>query len=622
MKKKHLSHIIQWKLLMVVEGVFMILMIITMIFVFLFARNCTANLLSVKLESCNTNAFEGEEKNRKNAVSMWAERLDNIIEENGVDSIYSNEFTDYLKAIVRDNLTDSEINVIGPDGIIVASSVSENVGFDMHSGEKSVMILQGLEKCREGDGVYLQDFMPSPLNGSVLRFSGTALPKYGGFILSGQDQEEFNELKKWSLSMSIPFSRIGRGGYYLLVNKEGEIISSPKGEYDGKKLDFSVSLKKLAESKRLARGTVFGVDSYVAALADGDNIIVAVYPVGEAWEKWVISMAVLVVSYAIVFFIIFLLVHRMVMKHMVKGVYSLNGSLRKITEGDLEEKADFRDSLEFEELSDGINHMVGHLKDLIKDAEKRVNDELAMAAEIQTSFLPREFPPFPDRDEFELYACMIPAKEVGGDFYDFFLIDDDHLALVIADVSGKGIPAAMFMVMAKDKLRHSVSKYGTDVAEAVTKVNAELCRENDAGLFVTVWVGVLTISTGHMDYVDAGHDYPAIYRAGGEFVIEKDVHCAMVGAMSFTEFKAGAFDLKAGDILYLYTDGITEAINASEEMFREERMIEALNKDTTASVEDIDSAVRSAVSDFVKDAPQFDDMTTLVFRYKNPPATG
>ena len=170
--------------------------------------------------------------------------------------------------------------------------------------------------------------------------------------------------------------------------------------------------------------------------------------------------------------------------------------------------------------------------------------------------------------------------------------------------------------MAKDKLRHSVSKYGTDVAEAVTKVNAELCRENDAGLFVTVWVGVLTISTGHMDYVDAGHDYPAIYRAGGEFVIEKDVHCAMVGAMSFTEFKAGAFDLKAGDILYLYTDGITEAINASEEMFREERMIEALNKDTTASVEDIDSAVRSAVSDFVKDAPQFDDMTTLVFRYK------
>ncbi|MBQ9443811.1 MAG: hypothetical protein IJU43_05885, partial [Lachnospiraceae bacterium] len=409
MKKKHLSQIIQWKLLMVVEGVFMILMIITMVFVFLFARNRTANLLSVGLESCNTNAFEGEEKNRKKAVSIWAERLDNIIEENGVDSIYSNEFTDYLKAIVRDNLTDSEINVIGPDGIIVASSVSENVGFDMHSGEQSAMILQGLEKCREGDGVYLQDFMPSPLNGSMLRFIGTALPEYGGFILSGQDQEEFNELKKWSLSMSIPFSRIGREGYYLLVNKEGEIISSPKGEYDGKKPDFSVSLKKLAESKRLARRTVFGVDSYVAALADEDNIIAAVYPVGEAWEKWIISMAVLVVSYAIVFFIIFLLVHRMVMKHMVKGVYSLNGSLRKITEGDLEEKADFRDSLEFEELSDGINYMVDYLKELIKEAEKRINDELAMAAEIQTSFLPREFPPFPDRDEFELYACMIPA---------------------------------------------------------------------------------------------------------------------------------------------------------------------------------------------------------------------
>ena len=616
MKKKHLSQIIQWKLLMVVEGVFMILMIITMIFVFLFARNRTANLLSVGLESCNTNAFEGEEKNRKNAVSIWAERLDNIIEENGVDSIYSNEFTDYLKAIVRDNLTDSEINVIGPDGIIVASSVSENVGFDMHSGEQSAMILQGLEKCREGDGVYLQDFMPSPLNGSVLRFIGTALPEYGGFILSGQDQEEFNELKKWSLSMSIPFSRIGREGYYLLVNKEGEIISSPKGEYDGKKLDFSVSLKKLAESKRLARGTVFGVDSYVAALADGDNIIAAVYPVGEAWEKWVISMAVLVVSYAIVFFIIFLLVHRMVMKHMVKGVYSLNGSLRKITEGDLEEKADFRDSLEFEELSDGINHMVSRLKGLIKEAEKKINEELAMAAEIQVSFLPREFPAFSDREEFELFASMVPAKEVGGDFYDFFLLDEDHLALVMADVSGKGIPAAMFMVMAKDKLRHSVKKHGTNVSEAVMEANEELCRENEAGLFVTIWVGVLTISTGHVDYVDAGHNYPAIYRAGQEFTIDKDVHCAMAGIMSGVEFPSGSFELHAGDVLYLYTDGVTEATDATDEMFRMERMLDVLNQNPDAPVEKIDAAVRAAIADFVKDAPQFDDMTMLVFRYK------
>ncbi len=174
----------------------------------------------------------------------------------------------------------------------------------------------------------------------------------------------------------------------------------------------------------------------------------------------------------------------------------------------------------------------------------------------------------------------------------------------------------MFMVMAKDKLRHSLKKHGTDVAEAVREANDELCKENDAGLFVTVWVGVLTISTGHVDYVDAGHDYPAIYRAGGEFTIEKDVHCMMAGAMSGIKFKAGSFEISAGDILYLYTDGVTEAIDASNEMFRMERLVEVLNKNSEASVEDIDASVRTAIDDFVKDAPQFDDMTMLVFRYK------
>ena len=250
------------------------------------------------------------------------------------------------------------------------------------------------------------------------------------------------------------------------------------------------------------------------------------------------------------------------------------------------------------------------------EEEERIEAELALAAKIQTSFLPRDFPPFPERDEFELYASMTPAKEVGGDFYDFFFTDSDHLALVMADVSGKGIPAAMFMVDAKNKIRSAVMKHGSDVAAAVREANIELCDGNDAGLFVTVWLGVLTVSTGHMEYVDAGHEYPAICRKGGEFAIEEDVHSAPVAARKKTEFEAGAFDLKAGDILYLYTDGVTEANNSAGEMFRRSRMLEALNKSVNAPVKDIDSAIRGALAEFVQDTPQFDDTTMLVFRYK------
>ncbi len=614
MKKKHLSQIIQGKILMAVAGVFAFLMVITLLLFFFFAKDRTIDLIHKGLESCDSNAVCSGEKNRDKAVHAWAEYIGEYLEGEGADAVTSDKFTDYLNIIVSQNITESELNMIDADGIIVASSNPENVGFDMHSKEESERILQGME---ESDDVYIQDCMESPINGSLMQYSGVSMPD-GGYVLSGQNQDIFNQLKTDILSRSIPFGRIGKEGYFLLIDQDDVIISSPQDQYDGEKLALKVSPEELAESGEIIRANVFGTYSWVGATVATDNgdFLVAVYPLREAWNTWIVSTIVLVVIYAMVFLIIFLLVHRMVMKHMVEGVYSLNGSLKKITGGDLEEKADFRESLEFDELSDEINNMVGRLEDLIKEAEKKINEELAMAAEIQISFLPRESPAFPDRDEFELFASMVPAKEVGGDFYDFFFTDEDHLALVIADVSGKGIPAAMFMVMAKDKLRHSVKKYGTNVSEAVREANEELYRENDAGLFVTIWVGVLTISTGHVDYVDAGHDYPAIYRAGEGFTIDKDVHCSMAGIMDGIPFPSGSFELHEGDVLYLYTDGVTEATDASDEMFRMERMLEVLNQNPDAPVEKIDAAVRVAIADFVKDAPQFDDMTMLVFRYK------
>ncbi len=261
-------------------------------------------------------------------------------------------------------------------------------------------------------------------------------------------------------------------------------------------------------------------------------------------------------------------------------------------------------------------HMKIKLSEKTKEAEERIDKELTQAARIQASFLPRENPPFPDRKEFELFASMVPAKEVGGDFYDYFFVDKDHLALVMADVSGKGIPAAMFMAMAKTQLRQCVFSYKTDVARAMEEANTELSKDNDEMMFVTIWLGVVDLTTGHVDYVNAGHEYPAISRAQEGFKIYEGVHGPFAAAVSGTKYTAGSFELAPEDILFQYTDGITEATDADENMFREERMIEALNKDITASVEDIDAAVRSSVAEFVKDAPQFDDMTTLEFKYK------
>ncbi|MCR4657553.1 MAG: PP2C family protein-serine/threonine phosphatase [Lachnospiraceae bacterium] len=251
-----------------------------------------------------------------------------------------------------------------------------------------------------------------------------------------------------------------------------------------------------------------------------------------------------------------------------------------------------------------------------KAAEERINLELDQAAKIQTSFLPRSFPPFPDREEFELFASMVPAKNVGGDFYDYFFVDKDHLALVMADVSGKGIPAAMFMVMAKTRLRYSVMRHKTDVARAMEEVNTELSKDNDEMMFVTIWLGVVDVATGHVDYVNAGHEYPAICSEQEGFKVCKGIHGPFAAAVGGVKYSAGSFELAPGDILFQYTDGITEATDANESMFGEERMLEALNKDTASSVEEIDATVRASVAGFVKDAPQFDDMTTLVFRYK------
>ena len=249
-----------------------------------------------------------------------------------------------------------------------------------------------------------------------------------------------------------------------------------------------------------------------------------------------------------------------------------------------------------------------------KAERERITNDLHMANQIQTSVLPHEFPPFPERKEFELYAMMEPAREVGGDFYDFFLIDEDHLCLVIADVSGKGIPASLFMMNSKVLIK-SFASGDNSPAEVLEKVNKEICENNQMEMFVTVWLGVLELSTGKIVASNAGHEYPVIGHAGGEFELIRDKHGFVVGGMDGVKYTDYELQLQPGDKLFVYTDGVPEAANVRDELFGTDRMLDALNADRYAPVEELLRNVRRAVSEFTEGAEQFDDLTMLVAEY-------
>ena len=244
-------------------------------------------------------------------------------------------------------------------------------------------------------------------------------------------------------------------------------------------------------------------------------------------------------------------------------------------------------------------------------AEKeRIGAELDVAKHIQASMLPSIFPAFPERPELDIYATMTPAKEVGGDFYDFFLVDDDHLVMVMADVSGKGVPAALFMVIAKTLLKNC-AQTGLSPKEVLEKVNNQLCEGNEAELFVTVWLGVYEISTGKLIAANAGHEYPVIKKKNGIFELIKDRHGFVLAGMENSRYKEYELTLLPGDKLYLYTDGVAEATDAQQALFGTDRMIESLNNSKDLSVKDLLINMKRDIDAFVGEAPQFDDITML-----------
>ena len=283
-------------------------------------------------------------------------------------------------------------------------------------------------------------------------------------------------------------------------------------------------------------------------------------------------------------------------------------------------KPDIHTGDEMEVLSDAMGNMYADIRrnmiDLVDmNREKgRISAELNVATQIQADILPSIFPRFSHRHDMSLYAFMHPAKEVGGDFYDFFLLDDSRLAMVMADVSGKGVPAALFMVIAKTLIKNQAMS-GDSPGEVLTKVNEQLLEKNTAMLFVTVWMAIVDLSTGKGVAVNAGHEHPVIRRAGGNYALSVYRHAPPVSVVEGVRFREHTFELYPGDSLFVYTDGVTEATDSQGRLFGTDRLTDALNHDPDAAPEKQISAVREAIDAFVDGAPQFDDITMLCFRY-------
>ncbi len=306
---------------------------------------------------------------------------------------------------------------------------------------------------------------------------------------------------------------------------------------------------------------------------------------------------------------LFILVYQMIKNKVVKNIKKVNEGLNEITKGNLDTIIDVRAYKEFVELSEDVNATVAKLRQLIKEADQRIDDDLRLASEIQLSAMPSVFPPYPNRPDFDIYALMEPAKEVGGDFYDFYLIDSYTLVVLIADVSGKGIPAAMFMMTAKTLIK-GLAESGKPIEEVFEEANNKLCGSNNAGMFITGWIGKLNLRSGLLEFVNAGHNPPVVKHRDGKFEYLKMKPNFILAGIEDTKYTKQSIQLSAGDVLFLYTDGVTEAMNHDKELFGEQRLVDCLNE-LQGSTHQICDDVKKKIAEFVGEEEQSDDITML-----------
>ena len=458
------------------------------------------------------------------------------------------------------------------------------------------------------------------------------------------------------INHSVVSARVGNRGYVFLMNHDGYVVSAPDlavvdGTYE------SVNLMEQEEMKTLAERMASGQSGLISFVKDGEDVFAAFEPIAPTgWSMAMVLPQEEVIAPAVVSYENILentsranaqmegIVHSAMVGVLALSALILLGVLffaeirsRKITEpitrltkevavigqGNLDHTVEMHTGDELETLGNAFNQMTKSLGEYMENLaevtadRERIATELNVASTIQSSMLPCIFPAFPDQKDFDIYADMHPAKAVGGDFYDFFKTDENHLWVVIADVSGKGVPAALFMVIAKTMLKNYAG-FGASPAEVLAIVNDRLCENNEADMFVTVFIGVFEISSGIFTFSNAGHNYPLLYRKGGAFDWLKSSPDFVIAGMEGMKFRDNRVAINPGDRLFLYTDGVTEALNRKEELYGDDRLIETLNRPETRemSIDELVTYMKADLASYADGAEQADDITMLVLEIR------
>ena len=522
---------------------------------------------------------------------------------------------------VKYNVT--EINIVDSQGIVINSTLDELIGtFDMNSTEQSkeFMVLTGDET------EFVQLYSPQGIDGVTMRkYAGVSLT-YGGFIQVGYDADQFhNRLDDFVIDVTKN-RHVGSTGFVAVCDENLNLVTNTKingmhistiGIIPDEVMLDGKTATQLYRTNIINEETNFSEEYiYAFTFVEGYCIIAAI-PFAEAMLMRDASLYTSIFMLILIFAALFIFIYFLIKKVIINNLQKVNGTLSEITGGNLNVKVDVRTNAEFSSLSDDINSTVSTLKKYIAEAAARIDKELEYAKQIQLSALPSDFP---DTEDYSVFAQMIAAKEVGGDFYDFYSFDNNTVFFLVADVSGKGIPAAMFMMKAKTIIK-DLSERGLSVNEIFTLANEKLCENNESDMFVTAWIGKFDLSTGKLTFANAGHNPPLIVHADGECEYLKSRPGFVLAGMEGIMYRENEITLNKGDRILLYTDGVTEATDINEALYGEDRLLSYINKNKNLKAEELLLGLKKDIDLFVGEAPQFDDITMLVFDYKKKEGT-
>jgi len=503
------------------------------------------------------------------------------------------------------------ITIFGEDGIITKSSVPEFIGFNMKSGSQSAEFM-----CLfEGKTEYVQEYQTLSYDSRMAgKYAGVLLPN-GTALQVGYFYKQYKEDIDDVIFNATKNRHIGTHGFILICDANWLVVANGN-EHDGMNVsELGIQIDTSTMQERTKYETkIDGVKYLYSYLFTEGYCIIGAIPESEAHYMRNLSIYVSIIMEIIIFAILFILIYFLIKKVIIKSLHEINNSLAQITNGDLNVKVNVRTNAEFSSLSDDINSTVSTLKRYIAETAARIDKELEYAKEIQYSALPSKFPPYPDQNNFDIYAQMFTAKEVGGDFYDFYRLNDYTIAFLIADVSGKGIPAALFMMRAKTIIK-DLAEQGLPVNEIMREANEKLCEGNEAGMFVTACMGILDIRTGKLQFANAGHNPPLVKHKNGSFEYLRMKAGFVLAGMEGVCYHLNEYTIHSGDRIFLYTDGVTEATNSSKKLYGEERLKAFMDQNSELPAKDLIHRLKENIDFFVGEAPQFDDITMLMFDY-------